>query len=163
MNSEYCHGECNCIDHKGKHKRMGMRNGLKTQEEKCFLVFYDIDRELIGTEEEQLDAICRTYHLSYLLYKTLHGYHFISLTPVDSEDWGILYKKIKMLFHSDFLGQVLRTSRKLGEVQVLITKQLSYGEVLPNVYNVFASHFSYEKLPVDDRYTVVYETYWTAK
>lgn len=153
-------------EHKGLFKMMGIRNGLITTEDKCFVVFYDIDREITDIEKDQIDIICRLSGMSYLMYKTKHGYHVIGLTPVDSIVWGYVFKCFRSVFHSDYIGQTIRLSRKIDEVQYLICKHVGYGEVIPNLYNAFATKLKYDKIPCDMKtlkYRLVFETYWTAK
>lgn len=154
------------IDKEGLVKKMGVRNGMITKEDRFMLLFYDVDREVTQEELTYLDKWFWRTQMSYMIYSTKHGYHIIGLTPLTPDYWAFQFIELRNMFHSDFIGQTIRLSRKSGEIQKLIKINLVNGEVVPNLYNVFASRFGYDKMFWDKenpKYKLVFETYWTAK
>lgn len=154
------------IQKEGLVKKMGVRNGMITKDARFMLLFYDIDREITHEEQAEIVDWFSKTQISYMLYTTKHGYHIIGLTPLVPIRWAFQFQKLRDMFNSDFIGQTIRLSRKSGELQKLIIMNLENGEVVPNLYNVFATRFGYEKMYWDKenpKYTLVFETYWTAK
>jgi len=125
---------------------LGLRNIAQMKDRFMELLFYDIDREITEQEIAELDMICALSGLSYLLYKTKHGYHFICLTPLIPNRWGILFERLTSLFGSYYAGHTIRVSRKKDEIQTLVKVNTTYGEVIPNLYNVYATRFNYPKM-----------------
>src|SRR5574342_625639 len=79
---------------------LGLRNIVCTKDDWYYLVFYDIDREITEQEIEYIRETMFYYKISYILYKTKHGVHFIGLTPVNAEVWAKLFTALKNKFNS---------------------------------------------------------------
>jgi len=126
---------------------LGLRNTAQTVNDFKELLFYDIDRQLSLDELEQIDNLMFKWQLSYILFSTKHGYHLIALTPVNQIMWGGMFTQLKLLLGSYYAGHTIRLSRKKDETQTLIRLNTTNGEVIPNLYNLFATRFHYEKLP----------------
>jgi len=143
-------------------RMLGLRNIVCTKDDWYYLCFYDIDKPIT---QEQLDAIDERMHLSeysYMIYKTKHGNHFICLSPLDCKAWAGMFFFFKQLFNSYYSGNVIRLSQKKDEQQELIVMNTTYGEVIPNLYNLWAKRFNYEKMPwvkETSKYLLVFEKY----
>lgn len=141
---------------------LGLRHIVCTKEDWYYLLFYDIDKPITQNEIDKLDDIMEYYHCSYLLYKTKNGHHIVGLTPLNIEWYAKIFSNIKYLFNSYYSGDVIRLSRKKDEQQELIIKNTTYGEIIPNLYNLYASRFNYEKMPwikETAKYLLVFERY----
>lgn len=147
-------------------KHMGLRCDVMTKDEIVYLILYDIDRPISQEEIDWIDTICKSYKISYILYRTKSGHHFVGLTPVKNIERAVLFDMFKDKFHSYYGGIVIRLSRKKDEIQELLIKNTTYGEVIPNVYNLYATRFVYEKMPfrlATAKYRLVFEKYETDK
>lgn len=145
----------------------GLRCDVVAKDDIHYVLFYDIDRtELTDDDITFIDSTLKTYGISYLLYKTKHGYHLIGLTPLTHQQWSSIFTIMKSRFHSYYGGIIIRLSRKPEEKQVLIKLEESYGEVIPNLFNVFASRFELQKKFWKRelaKYLLVFEVYRTEK
>lgn len=147
-------------------KYMGLRCDVVTKDEIVYLLFYDIDRLVTQTDIDWIDDVCQEEEISYILYRTKNGCHFIGLTPVKNIKRAVVFEMFKDKFHSYYGGIVIRLSRKKDEIQELITKNTTYGKVIPNVHNLYATRFGYEKMPFQlatAEYRLVFEKYETDK
>lgn len=126
---------------------LGLRNIAQMASDFRELLFYDIDRQMTLEEIQKLDQMMRDWNLSYILYSTKHGYHFISLTPMNQMSWGSMFTQLKLLFNCYYSGKTIRLSRKKDETQTLIKINTTNGEVIPNLYNIFASRFNFDRMP----------------
>lgn len=145
---------------------IGLRNITCTKEDWYYLVFYDIDKPITQYELELIDNKCGAHKLSYILYRTKNGYHFVSLTPVNAYDWGYIFTGIKEIFYSYYSGNVIRLSRKKDEIQELIVCNTTYGEVIPNLYNLYCDRFNLKKMSWNretSKYLLVFEKYRSMK
>lgn len=121
----------------------GISNVVQLKDRFMVLLFYDIDREIVSQEEiDELDSICYINRLAHILYKTKHGYHFISFTPLEPDRWGILFMKLTAMFGGYYGGHTIRMSLKPNAKQRLIRLETTYGEVIPNLFNVYARRFN---------------------
>jgi len=125
---------------------LGLRNIAQAKENFMELLFYDIDRPIGEGDIERVDAICQRSRLSYLLFTTKHGAHFICLTPLIKTRWALLFDELQELFGSYYAGKTIRISRKKGETQTLLKMNTAYGEVIPNLFNLYATRFNYAKM-----------------
>lgn len=125
---------------------LGLRNIAQSKEGFMELLFYDIDRPIGNTDIERVDAICQRSNLSYLLFSTKHGAHFICLTPLIKTRWALLFDEFQDLFGSYYAGKTIRVSRKKDENQYLLKMNVLYGEVIPNLLNLYATRFNYQKI-----------------
>lgn len=145
---------------------LGLRNIVSSKEDWHYLIFYDIDRDITEHEKDMIEALFTVRKLSYMLYKTVNGYHIICLTPVNAFMWSEVFVALKQHFHSYYSGNVIRVSRKKDEVQKLVAINTTNGEVIPNLYNIYATRFSYEKMNwvrVTSKYLLVFDKYRTVK
>lgn len=146
---------------------MGLRFDIVAKHDIYYLIFYDIDKEqLTHNDIEHIDSMMRIHQISYLLFKTKHGHHLIGLTPLNHFQWSSIYGSLKGYFQSYYGGVVIRLSRKKDEVQQLIRLEESYGEVIPNLFNVYASRFNLKKKPWIkelSKYLLVFEVYRSNK
>ena len=147
---------------------LGLRKPVCAKEDWYYLVFYDIDKEkeLTQSDLEQINMIMLTHKCSYLVYKTKHGYHIIGLTPLTAIQWANTFTALKFYFQSYYSGDTIRLSRKKDETQVLVRKVTEFGEVIPNLYNLYADRFNYPKLPwtrETAKYLLVFEKYRSEK
>lgn len=146
---------------------LGLRCDVVTKEEIMYIVFHDIDRDIITQQEiDWINEFCYNRGLSYLLYKTKHGYHLVCLTPIDASSWGECQLTLKEKFKSYYGGIIIRLSRKKDEKQELIALNETYGHVIPNLFNLYASRFGLTKKPwikETAKYLLVFEKYRTEK
>lgn len=145
---------------------IGLRNITCTKEDWYYLVFYDFDKPLTQTEIDEIDNTMHNWEISYILYRTKHGFHLVGLSPVTSSVWGSLFGYLKDLFHEYYAGQTIRLSRKKDEIQELIVCNTTYGEVIPNLYNLYCDRFNLKKMPWNretSRYLLVFEKYRSMK
>lgn len=144
----------------------GLRHDVVTKEGIQYLLFYDIDKPITQNEIDAIDEYCSQQELSYLLIKTKNGHHFIGLTPMNSYQWGYRFQWLQLFFNSYYGGIIIRLSLKENEQQELLVKNTTYGEVIPNLYNLYANRFGYEKLPwtrATTKYLLIFEKYRTEK
>lgn len=145
---------------------LGLRNIVCTKEDWLFLIFYDIDSPITQKQMDLIDAYCCTHNISYMLYKTKNGHHFIGLTPLDCLQWARTYHMLKYMFNAYYSGGVIRLSRKKDETQELLVCNTTYGEVIPNLYNLYCDRFSMKKMPwtrETAKYLLVFEKYRSEK
>lgn len=145
---------------------LGLRNTVILKEEIKYLVFYDIDGTPRNEQTmlEDIDALMHTNCLSYIFYKTKHGYHLVGLTPVNALKWGVMFTELQNKYPSYYSGIVIRLSRKQEEKQELIKIVLTYGEVIPNLYNLYCERFGLQKRPwvkALSKHLLIFEKYRT--
>lgn len=126
---------------------IGLRNIAQMANDFKELLFYDIDRQITLEELQKIKELMQQWNLSYILYSTKHGYHLVSLTPVNQMSWGSMFTQLKLLFNCYYSGKTIRLSRKKDETQTLIDLNTTNGEVIPNLYNIYATRFNYESMP----------------
>lgn len=114
----------------------GIANIVHTDTDIEYLIFYDLDREYTASEFEEIDALFKAVKISYMIYSTKHGYHIVGLTPVDAYTWGYTFSLLKKLLKEKYAGKVIRLDRKEGEIRMLKHLEISYGYVIPNLYNL---------------------------
>ena len=69
---------------------IGLHNIVTDKKEWKQLLFYDIDKDehFSNTVKKFASEFSNRRKLSYVLYKTKHGFHLIYLTPMDPAKWG---------------------------------------------------------------------------
>lgn len=148
-------------------KLLGLRNLCTTSQDWYYLLFYDIDGEP-NCNIEDVASIC---NVSYICYKTKHGYHFVSFTPLTILEYAEAFTFLKRMFGGYYSGQTIRLSLKAGERQEVVHLDTSKYYTIPNLYNIYAKRFG---LPRKDLrrdaigrfapiYHLVFEKYWTDK
>ena len=122
---------------------ISVRCDVVTKEEIQYILFYDIDYGTLSQEDIKfIDGFCTLRHLSYILYKTKHGYHLVTLTPTNARSWGNNQEILKEHFHSYYGGIVIRLSRKKEEQQELISSIFTNGEVIPILHILYTKRFN---------------------
>lgn len=142
----------------------GLRHDVITKQGIMYLVFYDIDKPITQNELDKLDDTMKEHKLAYMLIKTKHGHHLIGLTPVDAYRWGYIFTQLSEMFNGYYGGVIIRLSLKEDETQELLVRNTSYGEVIPNLSNIYANRFGYEKLEwtrQTAQYLLIFEKYRT--
>jgi len=125
--------------------RLGMRNIVYTEDDILYLVFYDIDTDRPESlNMKALDVIFKTYHISYMLFTTKHGYHVVGLTPVNALTWAHCFTKLKQTFMEKYAGNTIRLDHKEGETKNLVYKNTDYY-VIPNLYNLILNRLDNTK------------------
>lgn len=145
---------------------IGLRNIVTHKDHWKRLLFYEID----GHDDYNLHRLIKLLYkmpISWVLYKTLNGYHSVGLTPISATEEGCWHDIIQRIVPEYFSGQTLRLSLKENEKQELIdyTFWYPYLERLASIYikrfNIPGSEIpKYGEPPV---YTCVFEKYWTDK
>lgn len=129
-------------------KLVGIRCDTVAKDDVYYLVFYDIDqKELTAGQYQKIQAIMATHRISYLLYKTKNGHHLIGLTPCSLIQHASAFTALKNTFDEYYGGIVIRISLKPEEKQELVLLDETLGEVIPNLFNLFATRFNLTKKP----------------
>lgn len=139
---------------------IGLRNTcLNVAEDKWYyLLFYEIDdRE----KEGLVRSILNDRRLTYFVYETKHGIHFIGLEPMLPVKWGYMKLNLDNLVGTKFTGQTIRLSLKTDEQQKFIALVGDMNDVIPNLYNIYARRFNLSTIALDDKYKLVFEKYWS--
>ena len=112
---------------------IGLHNIVTDKKEWKQLLFYDIDQDghFSNTVKKFASEFSNRRKLSYVLYKTKHGFHLIYLTPMDPAKWGQYFELHKKKFDGYYSGHTIRMSRKKKEVQFLISHSDAYPAVWP--------------------------------
>lgn len=145
---------------------LGIRCDVVMKEEIVYVLFYDIDKTLTPEEIQFINGFCRMRNISYILYSTKNGTHLVGLTPMNFEKLGNCHSILKNRFNSYYGGIILRLSRKEGEEQKLIDIHLEYGEVIPNLYNLYTKRFNLKPMKwikEISKHILVFEKYRTKK
>lgn len=142
-------------------KILGLRNIVTTSEQWYYLLLYDFDQPV---NEREIASFSHNRKLSYILYKTKHGSHYVGLTPISAMQWGLHFDAMSQIYPNYYSGQTIRLSRKEDEQQILISLNRDY-QVISNLYNIFASRFGFDKMKVEFpmKYRLVMEKYWSRK
>lgn len=148
-------------------KLVGIRCDTVAKDDVYYLVFYDIDKESITSEQiMKIQEIMAIHNLSFVLYKTKHGYHVVGLTPTNMIQHASAFTALQRTFKEYYGGIVIRISQKPNEKQELIMLNETNGEVIPNLYNVFADRFGLKKKPWQrafSKYLLVFVRYRSEK
>lgn len=145
-------------------KQIGLRFDVIAKDDVYYLLFYDIDADITPEQDAMIDRIMEVHNISYILYKTKGGYHLVGLTPLNIIQHASVFAQLKRVFNSYYGGVVIRLSRKRDEEQRLIRIVGWYGEVIPNLFNLYASRFGLQKKPwnkITSKYLLVFEKYRT--
>lgn len=145
---------------------IGLRHDVIAKDDIYYLIFYDIDHDITEDEIERIDYVMLKLKIAYMLIKTKNGYHIIGLSPLTAWQWSEVFLILKGMFHSYYGGIIIRLSRKKEEIQTLTAIKESYGEVIPNLYNLYASRFGLQKKEWKKefaKYLLVFEKYRTEK
>lgn len=148
-------------------KHVGIRCDTVATDDVYYLLFYDIDKPELTLEQiKGIDEMMRQYNISYILYKTKNGYHLVGLSPLNILQHGMAFHTLKKMFEQYYGGIVIRVTQKQDEQQKLVVCEQGYGEVIPNLFNVFADRFGLEKKPwvrQTSKYLLVFVRYRSDK
>ena len=61
------------------------------------------------------------------------------------DKWGIIFYKLKELFKEKYAGNTIRLDRKENETKLLVESNITYGYVIPNLYNLFLNRLDNTK------------------
>lgn len=148
-------------------KLVGIRCDTVAKDDVYYLVFYDIDiKQLTNEQYMKIREIMTVHNLSYILYRTKNGYHIVGLTPVNKIHHASAFSALKGYFKQYYGGIVIRIIQKPDEKQELILLNETNGEVIPNLFNLFADRFGLQKKPwrkESSKYLLVFVRYRTDK
>ena len=132
---------------------IGLHNIVTDKKEWKHLLFYDIDKDehFSNTVKKFASEFSNRRKLSYILYKTKHGFHLIYLTPMDPVKWGQYFEIHKKKFQGYYSGHTIRMSRKKKEKQFLI----SYSDAYPAVYPLCTLYEARFNIKFDKRIKMV--------
>ena len=127
---------------------IGLHNLVTDGKEWFHLLFYDIDfpvRKLYKHYAEPyladwLRHFSLARKLSYVLYTTKHGAHYISLTPLNVTKWAICFNALDNHFDNFYSGHTIRLSPKSDESQELISYETKFP-VASGVAKIFEYKF----------------------
>ena len=146
-------------------KIIGLRNIVTDGKEWKYLLFYDVDNQ----SEETIDKIMNltnTWAISFIIYKTKHGIHFIGLTPLNIVEYSLYFNQLQTAIGEYYSGQTIRLSRKEVENQELIGFNLEYP-TLKNLLSIYEKRFPSLLVSKDVKmvkgYSLVFEKYWSVK
>ena len=101
---------------------IGLHNLVSDGKEWFHLLFYDIDGAVpTGYAINWLRHFSIRRKLSYVLYTTKHGAHYIALTPLSAIEWGKWFTVLDNHFDNFYSGHTIRISPKKGESQELLS------------------------------------------
>ena len=145
---------------------IGLRNIVTSKSDWKYLLLYEID----GHDENKCLQIISMYsriQTSYIVYKTKNGFHFVGLTPLNSQEWGYYFQRLQNRYPEYFSGQTLRLSLKEGEKQELIHYSFRYP-FIGRLASMYAKRFNIpnNSIPTfgeQPKYSCVFEKYWSQK
>jgi hypothetical protein len=145
---------------------IGLRNIVTSKSDWKYLLFYEIDSH----DDTSLMAITSYYSrisTSYIVYKTMNGFHFVGLSPLNAQQWGYHFQTLQNIVPEYFSGQTLRLSLKENEKQELVKFNFNHP-FLQKLTFMYCRRFNIDKseIPVygePPNYTSVFERYWTTK
>lgn len=94
-----------------------VKNTTTNKEKWFYHLFYDFDGlELSYNDIDWIVKLMKAREISFILRKSLHGYHLIGLTPMDSYKWGLLFSIFQNTYPTYHDGQAIRiTQKEVGE------------------------------------------------
>ena len=146
---------------------IGIRNTVASKIEPKhwkYLIFYEID-DKDETKGTLIKSMYECFETSYIIYKTLHGYHAVGLTPMRSQQWGHYYERLENVFKEYYNGNVLRISAKESEHRELFafSFRFPYIEKLCQWYSTML-HIDKSELPIFGdmpNYKIYFERYYS--
>lgn len=150
----------------GMKRFIGLRNIVTSKTDWRYLMLYEIDGHDTTT---YLDVISQFQRMetSFISYKTLNGYHFVGLTPMNAQTWGNYFQRLQNTVPEYFSGQTLRISLKEGEKQEACYYTFRYP-YLQRLARMYIRRFKIEESEIpyfgeSPNYSCVFEKYWTGK
>jgi len=140
---------------------IGLHNIVSDGKEWYHLLFYDIDAPapVNWYLSNWLRHFSLRRKLSYVLYTTKHGAHYISLTPLHVTQWARWFNALDNHFDNFYSGHTIRLSPKKNEIQ----KLLSYEDKFPvasSIAQIFEDKFQI-KFKNKVKLSSVPEKYWS--
>lgn len=115
-----------------------VKNTTTTKEKWYYHLFYDFDGIVLKEHDvNYLVSMSLARAMSFILRKTMHGYHYIGLTPLDSEMWGKLFAELQNRFPTYHDGQAIRITKKMQDEFITVAENYDYPYVL-NLAKLFA-------------------------
>ena len=147
-------------------KFIGLRNIVTDKNKWSYLLLYELD----GHDENKLEQVLDVYNripISFICYKTKGGFHFVGLTPLNSQQWGSWLDRLQKRVPEYYAGNTLRVSLKEEEKQELIGYVLRYPYI-ESLAKIYFRRFDIKQnvIPVYGEmpeYSCVFEKYWTTK
>lgn len=104
-----------------------VKNTTTDKKKWYYHLFYDFDGiQLSSYDIEKIVKMCKIREISFILRKSLHGYHFIGLTPLDSSKWGLLFSMMQDTYPTYHDGQAIRiTQKEIGEF-IIVAENYDY-------------------------------------
>ena len=145
---------------------IGLRNIVTSKQDWKYLIFYEIDGH-DDADKLRIVRLFNRFETSYVIYKSLNGFHFVGLTPIKALWWGNWFQTLQNMVPEYFSGQTLRLSLKEGEKQELEYCSFKYP-YLERLAGMYIRRFNIPKsdIPVYGempKYSCVFEKYWTTK
>ena len=122
---------------------IGLHNLVSDGKEWFHLLVYDIDFDFEPANwylANWLRHFSLKRKLSYILYTTKHGAHYIGLTPISALQWGKWFTVLDNHFDNFYSGHTIRLSPKKGEVQELLSYETRFP-VASSVATIFEDKF----------------------
>lgn len=119
-----------------------VKNTTTNKEKWFYHLFYDFDNlHLSYNDIDWIVKLMKAREISFILRKSLHGYHLIGLTPLDSYKWGLLFSMFQSTYPTYHDGQALRiTKKEIGEF-IIIADNYDYPFVT-NLAKLFSSGYA---------------------
>ena len=125
-----------------------------------YLLFWEVD-----TMDIKYDVTDAFRGMSYICYTTKHGAHWVGLTPLEPNKWGVRFQELRDASNNHkYAGQTIRLSRKQGETPLLLHYDLAY-RTINNLYQIYQKRFGITESPMHllNDYACIYEWYRSKK
>lgn len=147
-------------------KFIGLRNIVTYDKKWSRLIFYEID----GHDEHKMFMVKGIFYrmpISWVMYKTLHGYHVVGLTPITASQEGVWHDKLQSIVPEYFSGHTIRLSLKSNEEQELVDYSFNYP-YLERLASIYIKRFNIPKYHIPiygdmPKHACVFERYWSSK
>ena len=140
---------------------IGLHNLVSDNKEWFHLLFYDIDAptEINWYLSNWLRHFSLKRKLSYVLYTTKHGAHYIGLTPLSPKQRGKWFTVLDNHFDNFYSGHTIRLSPKKNEIQELLSYETKFPAA-SGVAKIFEDKFKI-KFPNKVKLSRLPEKYWS--
>jgi hypothetical protein len=115
-----------------------VKNTTTDKQKWYYHLFYDFDGiKLSPNDINWIVSFMKERAMSFILRKTMHGYHLIGLTPVDSYVWGCSFSIMQATYPTYHDGQAIRiTKKEAGEFIILAQNyDFPYVEKLAKLFS----------------------------
>lgn len=146
---------------------LGLRNMVMSSTEPRhwkYLLLYEIDGD---NYVHQVKSLLDRMGMSYIIYSTKNGYHFLCVNPVTAQMWGAYFQMLQNRFPEFYSGQTLRFSAKKDEKRELF----AFSFVRPYIVKLVKKYADMLHIPDNEipifgtppAYSIVLEKYWSEK